>query len=404
MTADEKAKKEAEEKRLAQGKADLSNSALGMDEKTEGQNYDETKSVIDNIYYVNTHDNRSVTNDGIDIPGATSFETIIDIPNFSIKDFVDLRLDFLRRTHDSKFGDPGFFFFRLFFDFDTSSGLFGGILENTDKKQNKQTNSACQYLSNVIYGGRFGEVQDTSSFTYKLAVKREQLKSFAKTLRFISINCPWFFNNVSGVKNAMNYNFANPTEDDKTLTISCNQDAVDMRISTMFDLYKAACYDIVNQREIIPENLRKFNMSVVMFNPPTNGLNMRTNFISTNHTGEITPAEKKPNTGAHPSPNYEYGNMIDAVQYFNDEDISDKVPYMSFKMIKFINCEFDINELSTIPEEMTSGESFTNNIDIVVRYDRAYEYTYNKELGIFIGPDQYAFKGKIDASEKLEDV
>ena len=56
--------------------------------------------------------------------------------------------------------------------------------------------------------------------------------------------------------------------DKNTIEIELNPDAVDMRVTTLFDLYRYACYDRIKMKEIIPENLRKFDMDVMVFHVP----------------------------------------------------------------------------------------------------------------------------------------
>ena len=57
-------------------------------------------------------------------------------------------------------------------------------------------------------------------------------------------------------------------EDRQKLTIKCLQDAVDDRIGTMLDLYRSIVYSQSMKRYILPGNLRKFDMSIVVFEAP----------------------------------------------------------------------------------------------------------------------------------------
>jgi hypothetical protein len=57
-------------------------------------------------------------------------------------------------------------------------------------------------------------------------------------------------------------------EDRKSIVIKCLPDAYDNRIGTLLDLYRSICYSYTNKKEIVPANLRKFDMGIYIFNTP----------------------------------------------------------------------------------------------------------------------------------------
>ena len=93
------------------------------------------------------------------------------------------------------------------------------------------------------------------------------LYKFTSILSYICNNAPWYFKSIKGLDK-----LSNPILDEfskeRTISIEVAQDAIDMRLTTLMSLYKFACYDDYNHKEIIPENLRKFNMSIVLFQSP----------------------------------------------------------------------------------------------------------------------------------------
>ena len=252
---------------------------------------------IDNVFNVTTvtHSesliNSNFKND-VDLY-QTSNETdkslsgdILYIPNWSVKDFINERLRYRSigtRGVDNidiglEFSDPGTYFYKLFFNFNTNFGLFGGIINTTgsDVTDNrvtngpKEINTASMYLQNNKNSERFSE-----SYRKILNQKQLSLFKFTRILNYLTYQCPWVFKEISGLETILNSNFVDiaPAENPK-ITITFNQDAVDMRISTLIDLYKHACFDYTNYRVIIPENLRKFDMSIILYNPPIKGLNI----------------------------------------------------------------------------------------------------------------------------------
>lgn len=275
---------------------------------------------------------------------------ILYIPNWSIKDFIDERLRYRNigtRGVDNidiglEFSDPGTYFYKLFFNFNTNFGLFGGIINNTggnvtdNRVTNgpKEINTASMYLQNNKNSERFSE-----SYRKILNQKQLSLFKFTRILNYLTNQCPWVFKEISGLETILNSNFIDiaPAENPK-ITITFNQDAVDMRISTLIDLYKHACFDYTNYRVIIPENLRKFDMSIILYNPPIKGLNIFEN----------------------------------KTKYGNTKDLN-----MCFKCIILKNCEIVLQDLKSFQETISNEEGFQNNLSLSISYERSFIYSLN---------------------------
>ena len=196
-----------------------------------------------------------------------------------------------------------------------------------------------------------------------LQIKAGYLFKFAQLLNFLSNECPWFFKDVEGLGEALRYNFEEMVpQKNRTIKLTFNQDAVDMRVSTLIDLYKQACYDWVNFKEIIPENLRKFDMCIMLFNPPIAGMNFG---------GFITKDDMK----------YPKNDPVTASYKGFVGALNDKTG-MSFKCIYLKNCEILINELESITGTLNNEAGFTQELSMTISFERHYSYNINKELGL----------------------
>ncbi|MBO5005464.1 MAG: hypothetical protein J6D03_09590 [Clostridia bacterium] len=260
-----------------------------------------------------------------------AFETSIGIPRWGYKDFLNERVSW-QKSLDSLTGEPGWFYFKIFFKFDTNYGLFPGILDNGGTRMMTQ-NSAMNYLSNIshIYENNYN-----SSFNRKVA-----LRKFVKTLSWINSYAPWFFKKITGMDQA-SYLDLNEITKEKFIEIECLQDAVDMRLTTLMDLYRYVCYDNIKQKEILPENLRKFDMSVVIFHTPLRYYHS---------AGKSLTSKSFPYKSLHA------------------DEMGDR---MSFRMVTFSECEFDLASMTAIPNELNNETAFNlAQNKIKINYNRA---------------------------------
>jgi hypothetical protein len=295
---------------------------------------------------------------------------LLGVPTWTIRDFMNERLLFRKKNLPSidadvnqkmrDYDERGLYFYKLFFNFSTSYGLLGSLIgKQTEKGTSnsggggpKEHNTAYQYLSNNITSPRF-------SARYKniLTGKRESLVKFAKLLNYFCYECPWVFKEVTGIKTIMNTDFNEIVkEDNNKITITFNEDAIDMRISTLIDLYRDACYDYTNFKEIIPENLRKFDMSIILMNPPIDGFNTR----NTSVFGKSPNGPEKSFNGS--------------------TAVNDLTSTMTFKCLILKNCEIALNDLSSTNDTFNNAEGFTFEATMNIVYDRAFMYSISKTL------------------------
>lgn len=349
------------------------------------ENQNSTSFVKDNVYNVNEapnakplrRSNFEATTDiyptNQDTPAEYIGSDILGVPNWDIEDFINERLRYRSigySTSNSDVGsiywEPGTYFYKLFFNFNTNYGLFGGIL-NTNKDNiadtnvangAKEINTASMYFENNCKSERF-----SNHFRNVLRQKQISLFRFTQILHYLTIECPWVFKEVGGLENIGEIKLVDiATAEEKQIQIVFNEDAIDMRVSTIIDLYKHACYDTYNQKEIIPENLRKFDMSIIVFNPPIYRVNI---------AEEEAYKEKQKRNG-------ETKRVFDG---FKTNYSSLDAKNMPFKCIILKNCEIAIDALKSIADSISNVEGFKNNFMLTIKYQRSFVYSINNIYG-----------------------
>ena len=299
-----------------------------------------------------------------------------DIPDWSYADWINER-SLWQKQITSIFDEPGYFYFKVFFKFDTQHGLFGGLLNNANFKN--AINSAAKYLyiSKTLYKQERPLERITALF------------KFASILSYINTTAPWYFKGIKGLDACTQPNLDNFSEK-KYIELELSQDAIDMRLTTLMSLYKFACYDDINCKEIIPDNLRKFDMTVVVFAMPLRHF----------HTSMIHNSGATERVFKYKSLSPLNGNRTDWSNV------------MSYKMYTFSNCEFDVESLGTyMPNGIENSEPFKlGENSIRITYDRVYEHQMNEFYGIMFGSDGIYYNqysswqwGALDGNEKRSD-
>lgn len=309
-----------------------------------------TETHIPDVFKTNKLPNNASAehNNSTSITQPGGLKDYLYIPNWSLEEFIKERTRYVTQGVEgstvSSYGEPGTYFYKVFFNFNTSTGLLGSLIKSTNNSTIKDNNSAWQYLTNNIVGDKF-----STQYRGVLLKKRTSLEKFAHILNYLTKECPWFFKEITGIAEAIKYDFNEIAKSDgKVINIAFNQDAIDMRVSTLLDLYRDACFDYKNLKEVLPENLRKFDMSVILFNPPTIGLNIKpSGFLGGNNLGVIKANDEKS---------------------------------MSFKCIIFKNCEIKYTDLTTITDTLTNEAGFVNNLTMPITFERFYIYNLNNEL------------------------
>lgn len=88
-------------------------------------------------------------------------------------------------------------------------------------------------------------------------------KYFKSSLGNLENKTPWFFTSISGLEKALQYNenSAYWGGDDSVITIGCLE-TMDMRVSNLMQAYRDAIWDQGSWSWIVPDNLRKFNVTI----------------------------------------------------------------------------------------------------------------------------------------------
>ena len=274
---------------------------------------------------------------------ANTDQTLLDVPAWGYKDFINERVSF-QKGLDSIATQPAWLYFKLFFKFDSSYGLLGGIMRSSDGNKFAANNTAIQYLTRNWY-----KLNDNMS------ARRKSLVKFVRSLSYISSYAPWFFKSVKDVNNALNMNLNNLTAE-KSIEIECSEEATDLRLLTLMDFYKYAAYDAINQKEILPENLRKFDLDTVVFQSPIRYLQTSTRDLKGRKTV--------------------YKNL-------NSANMTDR---MSFKLFSFQGCEIDYSTLNTmLPQTFSNQAPFQSTPTFKIKYDRVYQHNQNEFAKVLFG-------------------
>jgi hypothetical protein len=146
------------------------------------------------------------------------------------------------------FQDPTHLGFKFLFEFDQPTS---GLLSRYD-----DVNTAMGYLS------RLGD-------EYRM----NYLNKFVTQLENINRKCPWFFQTIEGLDQAWKrgYNeadFKAALPKDRKITIGC-EESIDLRMTTLMDFYRKACFDWNMRREVVPWNLRTFTVYVFIYEART---------------------------------------------------------------------------------------------------------------------------------------
>lgn len=295
---------------------------------------------------------------------------------------------------------PGRFFFRILFHFNADDPDGGGLLHPTWLMEEDGT----QWVSRG--DGRADELnwwKYPSAYSYLMMNDEEDrarnLRKFIELLSDINTNSPWYFQSVKGLSDALS---RKTTEEDilsfkdrGMISIDCLSDAVDQRIGTLLDLYRSFTWCWRTKRQILPVNLRKFDMSIVVIQSP----------IQTLHT----PTKKPKLSDA-------LGKVRKWIGPTEDTDYALARPaegaYMtSYKVIELDGCEFSYAGGSSAYDSLENSEGKTLDYTINISFDDAHEIRFNEfisdlgEISDLFPTDQghvhYSDSNNVDGSVTL---
>lgn len=288
------------------------------------------------------------------------------IPNWGYNDYIKERVNWQKGIN--VFGtEPGWFYFKIFFHFNTSTGLFGGILKDDNGRYMPGHNCALKYMQ--AWAGHYQAEAMKSRIT--------SLFRFVNILNNINNNAPWFFQSINGLDKTGIESLNEPWKNNE-IEIKCLEESIDMRLTKLMEFYKFAAFDFINYKEIIPENLRKFDMTVVLFGVPIRYLDTHSKIMGKEYGARsLNPKSKNQNR-------------------------------MTFKIYTFKNCEFNISSINaSTPSEVTNSEPFQmGKHSIKINYQKVFTGVQDGFSGDFVSDlgmietEQY----KSDMHDRLQNM
>ena len=315
------------------------------------------------------------------IPSVITDKLEFYLPQYGVQDFINERALWQKGTYNL-LGEPGWFYFKLFFKFNDFKGLFGGVLNNELPKT-----CALRYLAGIRNYYKYDNIYDRM-----LALAR-----FVHTLSYINSQSPWFFTGLSNL-NSLNEVVTTDFTKEKSFDIICNNDAIDMRLNTLLDMYRKAVYDEINQKEILPENLRKFDMSIVIMNIPIKYFQTAIILSGKNNAISHFTNDKKINNAIDKLNNitsFISGNTdITTFDYKSINGVNNSpLNRLSFQMYTLRNCEINFDSFKNyIPSSVNNTEFFKlGGGAIKINYDRCYKHTFNEWNQMMYGTDNFIY-------------
>lgn len=244
---------------------------------------------------------------------------------------------------------PSHNYFKLLFYFD-----------NKDAGENSGGLLAPTWLLDVPVDQLYNYNSAWSYLVQNAEIERaEKLEQFVTLLSNINSESPWYFSEISGVDEAINRSVVTSGEfkledSRKKISIKCLPDAVDQRIGTLLSLYRDVTWSWIMKREVIPANLRKFDMAVYIWETPTTNINSK---------------------------------LTDKFEVLLDSTLNEGSSMFtsSYKLIEFHNCEIDYNSVKSGLSALNNKEGWSPEYTIDIMFDDCYEHNYNAFMMRTIG-------------------
>lgn len=201
--------------------------------------------------------------------------------------------------------------------------------------------------------------------------RADQLVKFVNLLSNISSQSPWYFSEITGLDSALERKQVIDfkwEEERKKISIKCLPDAYDNRIGTLLDLYRSIVWSWQMKREVLPSNLRKFDMGIFIFNDPIANFSVLYNYNANQSTDE----------------NEDIKTIISKQRYsvIGEDENSYR---SSYKYIEFHNCEIDYNSSKSGLSTLNNKDGITPEYTIDISFDDCYEHQFNESLFMGFG-------------------
>jgi len=263
-----------------------------------------------------------------------------------------------RKGLQSKYGmynDPTYLGFVLLFnDYDIERSPL------LCRDNGEQVGTALNYLKAIGDGPRF-----------------EYLKLFQELLLDTNYWMPWYWQGIEGLDKVWDYKkLIDPFKggNDSSIKIT-TLESIDLRITALMDLYRRACFDYEFRREIIPSNLRKFQVTVFV----QEIRNIQVDFGSIDGAlSVINNVNKTFNTGVNPL-NLP-GNMETAQQRAGKDTAKIVNEFGANIMFTLKYCEFDSDKSSGNWGSLSMAGGDPASQQIVFTYDSIDESYLNPTI------------------------
>lgn len=345
------------------------------------------RSIYDTIQRFRKPDWREI-GDCLDMPTVKYFKIFFHFGNVSAYDMG------YQDISSTVFTDAGLLIPTFMLKKTDEEGRYSGFefepeVEGITDYQYYRFNSAWAYLKNN------GEDERAAMLQY-----------FIQLLSDISSNYPWYFQSVEGLENAIDrggfigkeFKFE---EERKKISIKCLPDALDDRIGTLLDLYRAIVGSWTTKRQILPPNLCKFNMSIFVVESPLNGITKKISKLA-----EWIPAYADVSNSG-----YSYG-MFDKSPWdpsMNNGKVSEEISLnssadqcCSYKLFEFHNCEFDYNSSKSGLGSLNNAEGVMPSYTIDISFDDCFEHRFNNVHGAELGDMLLLDSAKLFLSSEME--
>lgn len=207
------------------------------------------------------------------------------------------------------------------------------------------------------------------------------LKRFIELLSNISTKSPWYFKAVSGLDKAIDHSEEYKSgkfvsDERRQITFTMMEDAVDDRIGTLLDLYRSICYSWKTKREVIPANLRKFDMGIFIFGDmiQNNASDVRFDQIKNGKQRTYEPDDDR----------YYLANGVhlDIPTAMDGKDR--ELAHQNTLYLEFQNCEINLNS-TKIGDSMDNAEGTSHTYTLTIDYDECYVNRVNTAIKAIIG-------------------
>lgn len=157
--------------------------------------------------------------------------------------------------------DPTYLGFNI--RFDAHSPLFNGAEEGSPSVPNTAGSGGAPEAGQINTPN--GESAVGYLETVGESTRATYLRGFIQGMREIEKKRPYYFQTIEGITEAWNKTVTMTpfvgSADGEGITVGLLE-AIDLKMSALFSLYKAACYDVKYRRTVLPINLMYFNVYV----------------------------------------------------------------------------------------------------------------------------------------------